>query len=142
MTLRPQVCPMCNGGQVVRRGVYEPACAVDDLVPCRSCDKGVVWPPTRVAGDLIVEGNVIATGYREWVDPSQVDCVTGKVRVSLGGYTEAYLLARISEVDHPTRGHIHIRECMGCREPYPEWSVSSRMRCPECQVRGARSDRV
>lgn len=132
--MRPQVCPMCSGGQVVRRGVYESAGDADELVPCRSCDKGVVWPPTRVVGDLIIEGNVVATGYREWVDPSLVDCVTGKTPRTVGGYTEAYLLARISEVDHPEMGHIHIRKCMGCQTPYPEWTVSSGMRCPECRM--------
>lgn len=101
----PTTCPVCQGRQLVYASFYE---AEDDdtgmwdrihaekaglpdptpRVLCRSCGgTGVVWPPEpegpiRITGDLVIEGNVVATGYREWVLPDQMrglDVVTGEI---------------------------------------------------------------
>lgn len=41
--------------------------------------------------------------------------------------------AKLLGVVHPTHGYIAIRECVKCRQPYPEWCVVSRMTCPDCR---------
>lgn len=99
----PHRCPVCEGRQIVSRWFYE--VMPDEVafredpendgdppdvheVPCRSCKgTGVVWNPSgdpsgplRIQGDVVIEGNVVAEGYREWLPREQVarlDVVTG-----------------------------------------------------------------
>lgn len=98
---QPSTCPVCQGRQTVPSSFYgeedgdigategrirsgEPA----PTTPCRSCaGTGVVWPPQpvgplHVTGDLIVDGNIVSSGYREWLRPGQVrgiDVVSGGI---------------------------------------------------------------
>lgn len=74
----PQTCPVCLGSQSVAAALYGEG--GDAKVPCRSCKaSGVVWPQ-QVVGDLIVHGDIVASGHcREWCQPQSTDVVSGLV---------------------------------------------------------------
>lgn len=39
----------------------------------------------------------------------------------------------VSETEHPDHGRIWVATCTACQTPYPAWTVSASLRCPDCR---------